>query len=309
MQLDDVDITFNTDLNKSIMSVDDSLELNINSIKINEPVDKNHNVMSFSSSTPIKEPKLDRVHTPNTTYFTPQSNSVRKLDMQSPTKHSHPAQSASTTSANEADADKNKVEKYKELILSSASKHHLQRMDEKLDNTNSDFPLQKLVKVDPKSHKIQITIDPDSLMKYLQVISKAFIILLSIVLTLTLLVTFYYEVNDELRMQYIEKQAEMQQCHVEYSENHCDTLRAPRMQDLCNTWEKCMRQDPFKYNTMVMIPKVIAKCLEHFVDVLSLKTLAVLLIVLVVVAYMKKTPTYIMNLQKEAVEETLGKLE
>eukprot|EP00835_Amoeboradix_gromovi_P006735 NODE_863_length_3616_cov_0.485926.p1 type:complete len:287 gc:universal NODE_863_length_3616_cov_0.485926:1762-2622(+) len=276
MQLDDIDITFRTEMSIDNSNIDESLDLNLNDFKIEEPKSIQHAIHENVLTTPIDQSMRRRISTPVSHVV---DNSLYPKE-------------------------ENPIEKYKELIISSASKKQLQRYDEKIEPLQAaSFRTQEsVVSVDPTSHKIRITIDPDMILKYLSVISKAFIIFISIALCCSLLFTFYYEVNDELKMQYIEKQAEIQQCYKEYSENMCDMKRPPKMEEHCTLWEKCMRQDPFKYNKMNVIPKVMGKIVEHFVDVLSLKSLLFLTVLLIVFAYTRKPPTYIMNLHQTSEE-------
>ena len=277
MDLDREFISFNTEMN-----VDESLELNLDNIKIDE-VKKPQTIQTSTHSFVISNPV-----TPN------RREELSDMSiLQSPTK---------CTPMKELDKTPLPIEKYKNLVISSASKRQLQKFDEKMeDDTNKNIQLvePRVVSMNQaENHKIQITIDPEMLLKYLSVISRAFVIFISIGISIALLITFYYEVNEELRVNIFERQAELDQCRVDYNANHCNTMRAPKMQEHCIAWEKCMRQDPFKYNTMVMIPKVLGKVVEHFVDVLSLKTLLFIIIILIVTAYTRKQPTYIMNMHK-----------
>jgi hypothetical protein len=128
---------------------------------------------------------------------------------------------------------------------------------------------------------------------------KWFATLVCIFITTSLITSFYYEVADELRMLAIEKQADIATCYNEYHENFCHKMRAPKLQQMCLDWERCMRQDPFQYSTLMVVTKVAAKCVEHFVQVLSAKTLFFIICVFLIFAYMKKTPTYVMNVQRD----------
>ena len=256
---------------------DDSLELNMSTFKFDD------SKMSIESSTPV-EIRVEPTETIETSVETPE-----------------PATPPKRNTVNT-------------LVVNSENKRKLVQLDEKMDQQMDQQIVKpvhsKLVEIEPITHKIHITIDPDLLLKYLSVVSKLLLMCTCVGLSIAFLYTFYYEVNDELKSQYIEKQAEIQQCYSDYEDNYCNTQRAPKLQDHCQSWEKCMRQDPFKYNTMIVITKVIGKCIDHFIDVLSLKSLFFIITVLLIIAYMRKTPTYIMNLSHpiEQVTDTLKKL-
>eukprot|EP00834_Sanchytrium_tribonematis_P003102 NODE_111_length_18624_cov_1.285020.p3 type:complete len:321 gc:universal NODE_111_length_18624_cov_1.285020:7638-8600(+) len=281
MDLDVEELSFTQTGNKSHVTLDNSLELDLNSIRIDEPstLKSNQNQSILSDLSPMRSDILTHV----------QSN---EIDLSAPNN-------ALSIANRKAIQPLKTTSKYNQLIIDKDNEKVLERIKEtqvtKIDE-KLDTPEVKPISIQ-QDNKIQITIDPDLIMKYLSVISKAFLTVICIFISIALLTTFYYEVNDELKMQQIERQAEIQHCYNEYQENYCDTLRAPKLQDHCKDWEKCMRQDPFKYNTMIVITKVMAKCVEHFVEVLSIKTLLFIIAILIIVAYMKKQPTLILNHQ------------
>lgn len=119
---------------------------------------------------------------------------------------------------------------------------------------------------------------PHILSYYAQFLLNLFIVIFIIYLIYNFWSTIRSDVNMKLREVILETESEIAACTREFKNNWCDRAdRVPAMENVCNNWEKCMRQDPSQVGRARISAKTFADILNSFVESISIKAMVRLL--------------------------------
>ncbi|KAI0808753.1 hypothetical protein GGR55DRAFT_689719 [Xylaria sp. FL0064] len=77
---------------------------------------------------------------------------------------------------------------------------------------------------------------------------------------------------------------EIRQCTINYRDNRCSPIekRLPAISQLCEQWDACMNQDPDNLKRVQLGAKNIVEIINEIVDTMSYKTIALLILLLLV---------------------------
>lgn len=115
---------------------------------------------------------------------------------------------------------------------------------------------------------------PHILSYYTQFLLNVFLVFFMMYLVYSFWSTIQSDVDMKSREMVVETMAEMAQCAREYQENRCDRMsRVPAMEINCNSWERCMQQDPSKVGRAKVSANTFAEILNSFIEPISVKAM------------------------------------
>lgn len=115
---------------------------------------------------------------------------------------------------------------------------------------------------------------PHILSYYAQFLLNVFLVLFMMYLVYCFWSTIRSDVDMRSHEVASETLAEMAVCAREFQENRCDrSSRVPAVEAACNTWEKCMQQDPSKVGRARVSAHTFAEILNSFIEPISVKTM------------------------------------
>lgn len=95
--------------------------------------------------------------------------------------------------------------------------------------------------------------------------------------------------------------AEMSTCSKQYIENNCaPDKRLPALEQLCSNWELCMNQRPEAVKRASLSARTFAEIFNSFIEPLSLKTVAVSMLIVVAAIFFGNAPFVMFRRQYES---------
>lgn len=115
---------------------------------------------------------------------------------------------------------------------------------------------------------------PDILSRYAQFILNLFFVSLLMFIMYCSWATIRSDVDEASREVAAETMAEMVLCTREFKANKCDSPdRVPAMENMCNSWQKCMDRDPAMVGRARVSAQTFAEIISSFADRISYKTM------------------------------------
>ena len=115
---------------------------------------------------------------------------------------------------------------------------------------------------------------PHILSYYAQFLLNVFLVLFMMYLVYCFWSTIRSDVDMRSHEMASDTLAEMALCAREFQENRCDrSSRVPAVEAACNSWEKCMQQDPNKVGRARVSAHTFAEILNSFIEPISVKTM------------------------------------
>ncbi|KAK9462023.1 Di-sulfide bridge nucleocytoplasmic transport domain-containing protein [Lipomyces oligophaga] len=117
--------------------------------------------------------------------------------------------------------------------------------------------------------------------QYLQLIFNIFLVLIVFYMIMSFVLMVRSEVAQKVE-EYTQKAViEISQCSKDYLSNHCTPdRRAPYMEALCATWQKCMSRDPNDVGRASVSAETVADILNSFIERISYKSMGFILVLI-----------------------------
>lgn len=149
----------------------------------------------------------------------------------------------------------------------------LTKLDEQDDDNgealaNSKKPLRSRLWTDPSV--------PYVLLLYLQLLCNVLLVLLVVYVVYVMVVNIRADVQHKIEMYTSDAIQEISKCSRDYYRNKCSTeenKRAPALEGICTTWEKCMNRDPQQIGRSKITAETFADIVNGFFRPISWKSL------------------------------------
>lgn len=117
---------------------------------------------------------------------------------------------------------------------------------------------------------------PNTLSTYIQFFLNCVFASILLYILYGILSTIRSDIDERAMIESSEILTEMAICAREFKENRCERgTRVPAMENVCNSWEKCMARDPYKVGRSRLSAGMFAEIFNSFIEPISMKAIAV----------------------------------
>lgn len=199
-----------------------------------------------------------QVHAPNTSYYSTKSDSQRDPDSDLPTRQ------------------RVLFSPTKEVVSYFAETRKEFRVDVTKLNDDEDDPTDTK---DNQPAKTQWWNDPSVpyvLLLYLQLLCNVLLVLMVVYVVYVMVFNIRADVRRKIEIYTSDAIQEISKCSRDYYRNKCSTdgnIRAPALEGVCTTWEKCMNRDPQQIGRSKITAETFAEIINGFFRPISWRSL------------------------------------
>lgn len=153
------------------------------------------------------------------------------------------------------------------------------RKEFRVDLTNLDEDVDGAICSNDRQPKTWLWTDPSVpyvLLLYLQLLCNVLLVLLVVYVLYVMVVNIRADVRHKIEIYTSDAIQEISKCSRNYYRNKCSTdgnKRAPALEEVCTTWEKCMNRDPQQIGRSKITAETFADIVNGFFRPISWKSL------------------------------------